>query len=204
MVYLLTIRCNRFEVVQKVESESAKLVTEVKIKPMVITLLWSFLKLYINMTAVFLSLETYPGPFHSKTRLYGLSKGNTGSHFITEVKPFWVGLISRWATILVFLCYMPWEVRLALYSTFASPTSAIVHGLSFSQSQPDLKVFIWVFQFSSFTKINSQKISDLGAVLWDHGWPFGGSLRRLSYAFGQCHLNRVLSNSALGAASKSD
>ena len=59
---------------------------------------------------------------------------NSDSHFIAEVKSCWAGLMSRWATILVSMCCMPWEVRLALYSTFGSPTSAIICGLSFNPS----------------------------------------------------------------------
>ena len=52
-------------------------------------------------------------------------------HLITEVKYLWAG----WVTILVALCCMPLEFRLALYSTLAPPTCAIVWRLSFSRSQ---------------------------------------------------------------------
>ena len=133
------------------------------------------------------------------------SRENTSSHLITEVKSCLAGLISRWATILVALCCMPWEVRLALYSTFLPPTSAIVCGLRFSWSRPDLRVFLQLLQFSSLAKIDSQsKTSALGAVLQDHAWPFGSSLRHLSFALGWSHLSCALHNSALRAASKGD
>ena len=36
------------------------------------------------------------------------------------------------------------------------PTSSIVHGLSFSWSQPGLRVFLWLLQFSSLFKMDSQ------------------------------------------------
>ena len=71
-------------------------------------------------------------------------------------KSCWAGLISGWVTILVTLCCMSGEVRLPLCSTLAPPTSAIVHGLSFSRSQPDLRVFLHVLLFSSRSKIDSQ------------------------------------------------
>lgn len=61
-----------------------------------------------------------------------------------------------------------WEVRLAICSTFVPATSAIVRGLSFSRSQTDLTVFLWLIQFSSLSKSDSQsKTCGLGAVLWD-------------------------------------
>ena len=81
---------------------------------------------------------------------------NSDSYFLTEVKSCWAGLMSGWATILVSRCCIPWEVRLALYCTFGSPTSAIICGLSFSPSQPDLRVFLWVLWFSSLSKIDFQ------------------------------------------------
>ena len=64
----------------------------------------------------------------------------------------------------------------------------------------------WLFlRFSSLSKIDSQsKTSGLGAVLRDHAWPFGGSLKHLSYAFGRSRLSYALRSSALGVASKSD
>ena len=73
---------------------------------------------------------------------------------LVPVKSRWAGLTSGWATIVVSLCCMPREVRLALYSTFAPPTSAIVSGLSFSRSQPDLRVPLRVLRFSSLSKID--------------------------------------------------
>ena len=70
----------------------------------------------------------------------------------------WVGLISRWATILVALWCLPGEVALALYFTLVPPTSVFVCGLSFSQSKPDLRVFLLVLWFSSLSKTTpSQK-----------------------------------------------
>ena len=100
----------------------------------------------------------------------------TGSHLITKVKSCWAGSISGWVTILVFLCCMPGEVRLASCSTLVPPTSAIVCGLSFSWSQPALQVFLWVLWFSSLSEIDSsQNTSGLGAVPWDHTWPIGSS-----------------------------
>ena len=83
----------------------------------------------------------------------------------TEVKSYWAGLISGWVTILVSLCCLPWEVSLALCSTLAPPTSAIVRGLSFSRSQPDLRVFLRVPRFSSLSKIDSQVKKHLAWVL---------------------------------------
>ncbi len=121
------------------------------------------------------SLFTCLPIYQSTYRSYGLSKG---PHLFTEVKSYWAGLISGWVTILVSLCCLPWEVRLALCSTSAPPTSATVRGLSFSLSQPDLMVFLRVPRFSSRSKMDSQvkKKNGLGAVLRDHDtWPFGGS-----------------------------
>ena len=72
--------------------------------------------------------------------------------------------------------YMPWEVRLALCSTLAPPTSAIVRGLTFSRSQPDLRAFLGVLRFSSPSKVNSHsKKSGSDAVPRDHTRPSGGS-----------------------------
>ena len=51
---------------------------------------------------------------------------------------------------------------LALYSTLATPSSAIVRGLSLSRSQPNL----WIFLSPKSTP--SQKTSGLGAVLQQH------------------------------------
>ena len=57
------------------------------------------------------------------------------------------------------------EVRLAFCSTLAPPTSVIERGLSFSRSQPDLRVFLWVLRFSSLSKIESQSKKNLALVL---------------------------------------
>ena len=93
-----------------------------------------------------------------------------------------------------FIYNMPWEVRLALYSTFVPPTSAIVCGLSFSRSQPDLSVFLLVIRFSSLSK---SKTSGLDAVLRDHVWPFGNSLTRLWYKIGRSCLSCAIQPSGL-------
>ena len=73
------------------------------------------------------------------------------------------------------------EVRLALYSTFTPSSSAVICGLSYCGSQPDLRVFLRVLRFSSLSKIrlSVKNICRLGTVLWDHAWPFDDSLRRL-------------------------
>ena len=71
---------------------------------------------------------------------------------------------------------VPVEVRLVMCSTLVPHSSTIVCGLSFSQSQTDLLVFLRVLQFSSLSKSDSQsKTCGLGAVLWDHASPSGGS-----------------------------
>ena len=101
-------------------------------------------------------------------------------YLITKVKSCWAGLTSWWAIILVSLCCMPGEVRLAsLCSSLAPPTSAIVRGLTFSRSQPDLRAFLRVLRFSSLSKVNSQsKKSSSDAVPRDHHTrPSGGSHR---------------------------
>jgi len=100
-------------------------------------------------------------------------------YLITKVKSCWAGLTSWWAIILVSLCCMPGEVRLAsLCSSLAPPTSAIVRGLTFSRSQPDLRAFLRVLRFSSLSKVNSQsKKSSSDAVPRDHTRPSGGSHR---------------------------
>ena len=77
---------------------------------------------------------------------------NSSSHFIIEVKSCWAGFVSGWVTILVFLCCMPGEGRLVLCFTLAPPTSAIVCGLSFSQSHPDMGFFLRVLWFFSLSK----------------------------------------------------
>ena len=88
-----------------------------------------------------------------------------GKTLVPFVQSYWAGLISRWVTILGSLCCMPWEVRLALCSTLAHPTPAILRGLSFSRSQPDLRVFLRVPRFSSLSKIDSQVKKHLAWVL---------------------------------------
>lgn len=76
-------------------------------------------------------------------------------------------------------------VRLTLWSSSTPPTSAKVCGLSSSQSQPDLGVFLLIFRFSSIAKIDSQLITSwLGAVLHDQQQPYSGYQERFSYAFG--------------------
>ena len=68
---------------------------------------------------------------------------NTGSHLITEVKSCWAGLIIQMGNhpgcpVLS----VTGEVTFMLYSILVPPTSVIIGGLSFSQSQPDLRVFL--------------------------------------------------------------
>jgi len=99
-------------------------------------------------------------------------------------KSCWAGLISGWVTILVTLCCMSGEVRLPLCSTLAPPTSAIVHRLSFSRSQPDLRVFLHVLLFFSLSKIDSQpKTCVLCSRIKQNN--LRQPLRRLSHAFGR-------------------
>ena len=61
-----------------------------------------------------------------------------------------------------------YHVSLVLYSTLVPPTSAIVRGLNFSRSQPDLGVSLWVLRFSSLSKVDPQsKTFGLGAEFRD-------------------------------------
>ena len=98
---------------------------------------------------------------------------NGSSHFVIEVKSCWAGFVSGWVTILVFLCCMPGEERLVLCFTLAPPTSAIVCGLSFSQSHPDMGFFLWVLWFFSLSKSTpSQKhlVCVLCSGIIDDNW----------------------------------
>ena len=117
--------------------------------------------------------------------LYGLP---TSSHLIPEVKSCWAGLISRWETSWCpcAIC-LQGEVRLRLCSTLVPPTSGNVCGLSFSQSQPDLRIFLRLLWFSPLSKIDSKSKN-----IW-LGCCAPGSymaikqqpLKCLSHAFGQ-------------------
>ena len=90
--------------------------------------------------------------------------------------------------ILVALCYMPpGGSQVEIVFSLVPPTSGNVCGLSFSQSQPDLRIFLRLLWFSPLSKIDSKSKN-----IW-LGCCAPGSymaikqqpLKCLSHAFGQ-------------------
>ena len=91
---------------------------------------------------------------------------------IRQIQPYGnQALTADSALPLLWLCVV-WncsgelEIRLALYSTLVSPTSAIECGLNFSRSGSIwlLRVFLRVLQFSSLSKIDSSQMHLSGVL----------------------------------------
>ena len=96
-------------------------------------------------------------------------------------------VLLGWVNIPMSLCCMPWksQVGVVFYIYASHLMGAIVWGLSFSQSQPDLRVFS--LDTPVFLPLqNRLPVKNILPAL------FGGSLRSLSCAFSQSRLTYAL------------
>ena len=141
---------------------------------------------------IILSLPMCKYPIFSLVRLS--SKGNTGSHLFTEVKPCWTGLISGWVTI---------EIKYPVLYCLGSQAGVVDINHTFhlyykccmwTEFQ---SISTWLWGFSPGTPVSSLlKIDSQSNLIWIM---FRGRApsRQLS-SFGPTSLRCALGNSVYG------